>query len=316
MRRLILAILVLGAVATLATFHFVHSQPALARDPVQQATDSGLTLPLKPDSVRFAVIGDNGSADSAEYQIGEQMQRIQQISKFSFVIMLGDNLYGGASVRDFETRFERPYKALLDEGVLFYAALGNHDDQSEISYAGFHMGGNRYYAYTEGNAEFFVLDTNYMDGTQLDWLRNELQKSTAPWKIAYFHHPLYSSGKTHGSDRDLRAVLEPIFEKYGVNVVLSGHDHIYERTYPQNGILYFVVGSSGKLRSGDVRNDSMKASGFDSDRSFMVAEIAGDEFYFQAISRTGQTVDSGVFKRQQASTGAAASTSGSQSGKQ
>jgi len=296
MRRLILSTLVIALVGVWAV-HFAHSRTS-AVAAVRHADDGGLTLPLKANSVRFVAIGDNGTADSSEYQVGEQMQKVQQISKFSFVIMLGDNLYGGSSAGDYASRFERPYKALLDEGVLFYAALGNHDDQNEISYAGFHMEGHRYYTHIEGNVEFFVLDSNYMDGAQLDWLQQELQKSVAPWKIAYFHHPLYSSGKTHGSSRDLRTVLEPILDKYGVNVVFSGHDHVYERVYPQNGILYFVMGSSGKLRNGDLRNDSLKAAGFDTDRSFLVGEITGDDFYFQVISRTGQTVDSGVFKRQ------------------
>lgn len=306
MRRLAFLTVAIAIIAMFSTSHFVGSKPASASNPeqpsaqtnVQQNAQTGLTLPLKPNSVRFAVIGDNGSADSSEYQVGEQMQKAQQISKFGFVIMLGDNLYGGSSARDYESRFERPYKPLLDAGVLFYASLGNHDDQSEISYTPFHMGGNRYYTYIEGNTEFFVLDSNYLDGTQLDWLQKELQKSKAVWKVAYFHHPLYSSGKTHGSDKDVRVVLEPVFEKYRVNVVFSGHDHVYERIFPQNGILYFVMGSSGKLRNGDLKRDWLNAAGFDSDRSFMLVEIAGDELYFQTISRTGKTVDSGTFKKQ------------------
>ena len=295
MRRLTIPLVASAMAAALAAIYLMSPNPAPA--PGTQSAGITLTLPLKPDSVRFAVVGDNGTADSSENQIGDQMQKAQQASKFNFVIMLADNLYVGASPRDFQDRFERPYKALLDRGVLFYAALGNHDDSNEVSYVPFHMGGNRYYTHTEGNVEFFVLDTNYMDNTQLDWLQQELQKSQAAWKVAYFHHPLYSSGKTHGSSKDLRMVLEPIFEKYGVNAVFSGHDHIYERVNPQNGIQYFVVGASGKLRNGDLKNDSMKAAGFDSDRSFMLAEITGDDLYYQAISRTGDTVDSGVFNR-------------------
>ncbi|HEY6972602.1 MAG TPA: metallophosphoesterase [Candidatus Angelobacter sp.] len=297
MRRLISFILTIAIVAFVLELYWEHSKTSVHAAGMQQA-GTALTLPLRPNSVRFAVVGDNGTADSSEYQVGEQMQKAQQISKFNFVLMLGDNLYGGSSVRDYQDRFERPYKAMLDEGVIFYASLGNHDDNNEVSYAPFHMNGNRYYAYWQGNVEFFALDTNYMDGSQLDWLQKELRESTATWKIAYFHHPLYSSGKTHGSSRELRLTLEPLFEKYGVNVVLAGHDHVYERVVPQNGILYFVLGSSGKLRNGDLRNDSLKAAGFDSDRCFMLVEIAGDEFYYQTISRTGQTVDSGVFKRQ------------------
>lgn len=80
-------------------------------------------------------------------------------------------------------------------------------------------------------------------------------------------------------------------------VAMGGHDHVYERIVPQHGILYFVMGSSGKLRSGDLENDALKAAGFDSTQSFLLMEITGDELDYQAISRTGQTVDSGVFRR-------------------
>jgi len=297
MRRLTVSLVATGIAVAISGMYLMKPNAGTIPS-VGNPSEMVLTIPLKADSVRFAVIGDNGTADNSEIQVGDQMQKAQQISKFGFVIMLGDNLYGGASPRDYQDRFERPYKSLLDRGVLFYASLGNHDDNNEISYVPFHMGGNRYYTHTEGDVEFFVLDTNYMDNTQLDWLQQELQKSKSPWKIAYFHHPLYSSGKAHGPSRELRTVLEPIFEKYGVSAVFSGHDHIYERVNPQNGIQYFVMGASGKLRNGDLKSDSLKAAGFDSDRSFLLVEITGDNMYYEAISRTGDTVDSGVFNKQ------------------
>lgn len=256
-----------------------------------------VTLPLKPNSLRFAVIGDSGSGDTAETQIAQQMAAIRVQVKFDFVLTVGDNLYGGSSPSDYELRFSKPFKPLLDQGVKFYAALGNHDNTNEISYAPFNMNGNRYYTFQKGEAQFFVLDSNYFDSPQIEWLKNELKTSTASWKIAYFHHPLYSSGKRHGSDIDLRTVLEPILQTYRVNIVLQGHDHIYERIRAQGGIVYFVIGSSGQLRTGGIATNGIKAAGFDSDQCFMLAEIAGDEFYFQAISRAGDTVDSGVFKR-------------------
>jgi hypothetical protein len=97
---------------------------------------------------------------------------------------------------------------------------------------------------------------------------------------------------------DLRVRLEPIFVKYGVNVVYSGHDHIYERVTPQKGIYYFVSGAGGELRQGDLKRSALTAAGFDQDRSFMLNEIAGDDLLFQVISRTGQTVDQGVIHRE------------------
>jgi 3',5'-cyclic AMP phosphodiesterase CpdA len=144
---------------------------------------------------------------------------------------------------------------------------------------------------------FFVLDSDYMDPKQLDWLKDELEKSNDDWKIAYFHHPLYSSAGRHGSETDLRLVLEPLFVQYGVNAVFSGHDHVYERIKPQKGIYYFVSGSAGQLRRGDLRKSSLTAAGFDQDNAFMLVEIDKDTMWIQAIARDGTTVDSATLPR-------------------
>jgi hypothetical protein len=96
----------------------------------------------------------------------------------------------------------------------------------------------------------------------------------------------------------LRRTLEPLFQKYGVAMVLSGHDHFYERIKPQKGIHYFVIGGSSKLRAGNVMRTPLTDKKFDTDRSFAVMEIDGDTLHYQVISRTGATVDSGSFKRQ------------------
>ena len=101
----------------------------------------------------------------------------------------------------------------------------------------------------------------------------------------------------HGSSTELRLVLEPLFVKYGVQVVFAGHDHVYERAKPQKGIQYFTEGASGSLRKGNLRRTALTAVGYDQDRSFMLVEVAGDALHFQTISRTGQTVDSGVIPR-------------------
>ena len=80
-------------------------------------------------------------------------------------------------------------------------------------------------------------------------------------------------------------------------MVFAGHEHFYERVKPQHGIAYFTEGGSAKLREGNITRTDLTAKGFDTDRSFMVAEIAGDTFYFQAIARTGALVDSGTVQR-------------------
>jgi len=256
-----------------------------------------LQLPLKPDSVRFAAIGDTGTGEKEEYDTARQLDAFHEAFPFTFVIMLGDNLYGSERPQDFTKKFETPYKALLDAKIPFYAALGNHDDPNQRFYPGFNMGGQRYYTYKKGNVRFFALDSNYMDTKQVEWLETELKNSGSDWKIPYFHHPLYSSGM-HGSQVDLRKTLEPLFIKYRVDVVFAGHEHMYERIKPQQGITYFTNGGGSKLRDGDIRPTGLTAAGFDTDRSFMIIEVAGKEMFFQTVSRTGKTVDKGsILKR-------------------
>ena len=254
---------------------------------------------MAKDSVKFAAIGDNGTGEKAEYQTADKLSMSHGQFPFEFVLMMGDNIYGGESPKDFERKFEKPFGALLGRGMKFYATLGNHDDPArQIGYAKFNMGGKRYYSFKpKDGVRFFSLDSNYMDKKQLDWLEEELKSSASEWKILFFHHPIYSSGEKHGSNLELRKVLEPVMVKYGVDVVLSGHEHFYERIKPQKGIHYFVNGSSAKLREGNIAKTELTAKGFDQDNVFMLAEIKGDTMSFQAISRMGKTVDSGTIVR-------------------
>ena len=255
-------------------------------------------FPLKSNSVRFAAIGDMGTGEQPQYEIAQLMFKVRQVFPFDFVIMLGDNIYGGSKPVDFDRKFAVPYKPLIDAGVKFYASLGNHDNTNERFYKPFEMNGESYYTYKKGKVLFIVLNSNYMDPKQAAWLETQLRDAgNGDWKICYFHHPLYSSGQFHGPSLDLRQLLEPLFIKYGVDVVFSGHEHVYERVHPQHGIYYFTEGSSGELRPGDLARSAITDKGFDTDRSFMLIEIAGDEMYFQTISRTGDTVDSGVIHR-------------------
>jgi 3',5'-cyclic AMP phosphodiesterase CpdA len=226
---------------------------------------------------------------------------------FTFVLMLGDNIYGTSTPYDYELKFERPYKALLDAGVVFRAAIGNHDDPAEIHYKPFNMEGRRYYTFRENErrlsgltgagVRFFVLDSRSLDPAQLEWLRQQLAASGTAWKICYFHHPLYTSGRYRAGARALRLVLEPILVEGDVDVVLAGHEHLYERLIPQHGISYFTSGGAGSLRRGDLMPSTVHASGFDQDYHFMLMEVTGNELYFQVISRTGVTVDAGVIAR-------------------
>jgi len=258
-----------------------------------------LTLPNKADSVRFLVIGDTGTGTEQQQELADVMVRYRRAFPYEFVLMMGDNMYGGEKAEDFKKKFEDIYKSLLDENVKFYASLGNHDDSNQRFYSHFNMKGEEFYRLKKGNTAFYALNSNYMDKRQVKWLEEELAKDTAKWKIAFFHHPPYSSGGKHGSSSGVRQVVEPIFLKYGVNAVFNGHEHFYERIKPQKGIYYFISGAGGKLRPGDVKDNSpLTEKAYDKDMSFMLLEVAGDAMHFQVITRTGETVDSGVLMNQ------------------
>lgn len=268
------------------------------------ATTAGPAVPLpnRNGSLKFGVIGDFGTASRSQYELGEQMAKLRFRFPFEIMLTVGDNLYGSERPQDFVSKFEAPYKALLGAKVRFYASLGNHDSRQQSLYEPFNMGGKTYYTFKapQEDVRFFALETSYLEPVQIAWLEKELAGSKEAWKIPYFHHPLYSSGGRHGSDVTKRRVLEPLFLKYGVSVVLTGHDHIYERVKPQHGIVHFVVGSSGQLRRGNLdRQTGITAVGNDQEQVFLAAEISGDEMHFNAISVSGRIVDSGVIQRRQ-----------------
>jgi predicted phosphodiesterase len=258
-----------------------------------------MKLPVLPNSVRFLVIGDAGTGDRRQNEVAAQIVRYYAEFPFTFAIMLGDNIYGKERPQDFAKKFEGPYKKLLGSGVKFYAALGNHDDPNQRYYKPFHLDGRRYRTFKEGPVRFFILDSNYLDPEQVKWLEKELEASDSEWKIAYFHHPLYTTAR-RGPEVELRAILEPLFVKHGVDVVFAGHEHIYERFKPQKQIHHFIVGGAAKLRLGDTRRGPLTAAAFDTDRSFMIAEIIDSKMFFQVISRTGIVVDEGIITTREA----------------
>jgi predicted phosphodiesterase len=274
------------------------SKPAASAAPAAAAQASkpsiALSAPREMGSVRFGILGDTGTGDRRQYEVGDLMTKAMQIFPFEFVIMLGDNIYGSERPQDFVKKFEKPYEGILSQKIPFYAALGNHDDPTQRYYKPFNMNGERFYTFKKGDARFFALDSNYMDQEQLKWIEEQLSRANDRWKIAFFHHPLYSSGARHGSEVDLRTRLEPLFVKYGVDIVFAGHEHFYERIVPQKGIYYFTQGGSAKLREGNIRvNSALTSKGFDTDNVFMVAELGKDFMQFQVISRRGKRVDSG-----------------------
>ncbi len=258
-----------------------------------------LTLPRAPDSVKFIAIGDTGTGTRQQQELAKLMLDCHAVFPYDFVILMGDNMYGAEKPEDFKKKFEDVYKPIIDKGVKFYASLGNHDESIQRNYEFFNMKGEEYYKFKKGDVTFYALNSNYMNKDQLNWIHSEMGTDTSKWKIAFMHHPPYSSGGKHGSSLGVRKVTEPLFVQHGINAVFTGHEHFYERIKPQQGIYYFISGAGGKLRKGDVKRGSpLTVKAYDNDLSFMLVEIDKDLMHFQVISRTGETVDAAALARQ------------------
>lgn len=269
---------------------------------LKPASAFGVTTPSS--KTRFAVVGDFGTGGSDEVAIATGMLDVHRKSALDLVVAVGDNIYPNGSGRYFNKHFEEPFSGLLKERVKFYAVLGNHDVEEgrkdQVNYPLFNMGGSNYYSISRNNGlvDFFMLDSTDLSTTQLGWIENSLRESRAIWKLAALHHPIYSSGKKHGSDIRVRKQLEPLFTHYRVQAVFSGHDHVYERTKPQQGIQYFITGAGGKCRRGDIDLKSeLRASSYDLDNSFMLIEADETEMTFKSINQAGETVDNGIIKQ-------------------
>jgi 3',5'-cyclic AMP phosphodiesterase CpdA len=176
-----------------------------------------------------------------------------------------------------------------------------------VNYERFNMRGRRYYRFAPpGNlvarlttpVQFFALDSTYLDREQLAWLDAELAASPAEWKIVFLHHPIYTSGRYRASALLNRGALESIFTRHNVSVVFSGHEHIYQRSTLQSGIQYFISGGAGSLRPGDGTPAPYIARTYSGNYHFMLVEIEGDVLSFQAIARTGETIDAGRLRRE------------------
>jgi 3',5'-cyclic AMP phosphodiesterase CpdA len=283
------------------------------------AARRSLKTPEEAYPIRFVAFGDMGTGDKDQFDVARQMAVYHDEYPYDTVLMLGDNIYPTGNPKDLPAKFEQPYAELLMRGVNFYASLGNHDvfkgRDAQMNYPPFHMGGRAYYSFIKGVSDsvpgglvqFFALDTTNFDIAQQQWLERALAESKAPWKFVYMHHPLYSSGKTHGSDNRLRTKIEPLVVKYGVTAVFSGHDHIYERTKPQQGVQYFVCGIGGKLRTGNLdRRSPFLEVGNDQEIGFMFVEVTAAELRFQAISGAGRVFDSGTIAPRSVGRGASA----------
>ncbi len=240
-----------GAIAGDATFHFATAP-----------------VPGTAASTRFWVIGDSGTANSNARAVRDAFKTWSASKPADFMLMLGDNAYNNGTDLEYQSAVFDTYPELLRQLPL-WPTLGNHDGYSADSqtqtgpyYDIFDLPKNAeagglesfteaYYSFDYGNIHFVVLDSYDSDrtpnGNMLQWLESDLAMNDKPWLIGVWHHPPYTKG-SHDSDTeggliDMRQNALPILEAWGVDLVLSGHSHTYERSYLVDG----HYGLSGSL---------------------------------------------------------------------
>jgi hypothetical protein len=282
--------------------------------------------------VKFAVIGDYSSDISLKPE--QDVSNLVKSWNPQLVVTVGDNNYpsGGADTIDknvgqFYHQYMSPYSGSYGAGSAdginhFFPALGNHDYDSTGSAAPylnyFHLPGNeRYYDFQQGNVGFFILDSdphepdgNTSGSIQGQWLQSELAKSTAQWKLVFFHHPPYSSGPSDGD-----TWMRWPFQQWGATAVIAGHDHDYERL-SENGFPYFVDGLGGEsIFSFDIIDPGSQVR-YENDYGAMLIDATTSNVTFSFTSRTGQLVDTYVVGTPTAPAAPSALTASALSGSQ
>lgn len=253
------------------------------------------TAPTAEDAnpIGFLAFGDSGGGGSDQRSLADQMDLFPQ----QLIVHTGDLAYDHGTINDIEDTVFSFYAELFRH-IPFFPASGNHDYETANGApfrAVFALPGNEtWYSYDWGRIHFVALDTEASYSKQAEWLDADLAATTLPWKVVYFHRPPYSSGP-HGSDMSLRSALEPIFERHRVQLVLTGHDHDYERMKPQRGIQYIVTGGGG------VGTRSVGASSFTAFSEavihYVYVESTVDQMVLHAVDGTGVEFDAVVIPR-------------------
>ncbi|MBL4849813.1 MAG: metallophosphoesterase family protein [Planctomycetes bacterium] len=261
---------------------------------------------------RFLVVGDTGMNNTAQLEIAARMAT----EDADFFLHTGDVIYPaggiGASVSEYNARYFRPYQAFLSR-IPGFPVVGNHDlyglygqpfrDAFTLPSNG--TGGNLeelYYSFEWGDAKFIAVESNTLfqysaTGIHMSWLSRELRQNTKKWVVVYLHAPLYSAG-AHGDNVALQTNLGSLFENYGVDLVVAGHDHNYERSLPVKafntdpsypGLVHIVTGGGGAdLRPvNPTANTDVAISAY----HYMRFEIKGDVMTGEAVTERGAVID-------------------------
>lgn len=265
-------------------------------------------------ALSFAVMGDVGMGDRGERRVGRCVRELSERVPLTAVMLLGDNIYQKDSIfyypETFESEFEQsvvaPLRGLFEKRIPFYAVLGNHDyrrphiRQGELETPLLHMAGRPYYqkTFTDGGCSitFFMMlgETLDEEREQTDWLRERVKACTSEWKVLLTHRPLLSSdGLSHEGDaqayRRLRKILRG---PGGIDMTLSGHNHIYERRRAVDGVSYVTIGNSGDLDDWTkFKKDRGRASGYSARRCYGWLRASKSALKWEVRNEDGKLID-------------------------
>lgn len=258
------------------------------------------------DAYSFAVIGDT----QKNAPVIERLQTFAWTLRPNFEIHLGDVVNTGPDKSEWVNEL-LPGSHALWSRVPVYPSIGNHEQNHSFYYGYFALPAPEYYyTFTYGNAQFWVLDTNKPVGPgteQWNWLEKSLAESTATWKFAYHHHPVYSSdendygdtykGPSANGDMKVRPLAE-LYEKYGLDINFNGHIHVYERTWPirdgkvdDSGVIYITSGGGGGGLEAPAPVRTWFMRRFYAGHHILYLTIHGGELQLQAFDLEGRLFD-------------------------
>jgi hypothetical protein len=258
--------------------------------PEQKAPFEALPVGTEPE-LHLAVVGDVGDGGDLEWRLASTMYNAGRSDPYDALLLLGDNVYPYGDPAKLDEYVFQPFAAVLDSGADLYSITGNHDALAEdggsaqleaLGMPGF------WWADRIGDLLLVGLDSNQVDNAdQLAFLEATLADSDARWKIVAVHHPPYSAGY-QGSAKDVREAFSPIFERHRVQLVLSGHEHDYQRTGEINGVTYIISGAgAGTRRTGNRSYTAYSASTM----NFLDVNLYDDRMMLRAVDHEFKVFD-------------------------
>ncbi|GAB4318530.1 MAG: hypothetical protein Kow0059_12090 [Candidatus Sumerlaeia bacterium] len=274
----------------------VLTQPAAEKAALPGRSDE--TSP----TLRFALMGDTGEAPEHLNRIATQIALIHQHTPVTAVFLLGDLIYKhGPSSETIRKYIEGPLAAAFSQGIPVFGVLGNHDLSTGaapalITHPALHMGGRDYYTVTWGRdlIEFIVLDSETLlgDPAQYLWFRNALATSRARWAVLLLHRPLEASRVAHGASASRSRLLEPLLTgKHDVDLVLSGHNHLYERRTIKDGVVHVTVGTGSENYEKALPDDDGREAQYTDRPGFVVLEVSHERLVLRGINDGGEEFD-------------------------